>query len=484
MRTTTFGSARRYTGLTAAALVLAVIGPVPALADSGPTWIPRPLATAATADAAPSGTVSLAVVPRGTFSVESVRRTSLAAVRGAGVDVTPVGPFRRGAHSFQLAVPRSQVSLAEARLLASGTVLSAEPVHELSLLDTPSDTLYAGSQQPYLNALDLPKAWDVTHGSSAVRVAVVDTGATVTHPDLLGKVVGKYNSVSGSSTVTDNEGHGTMVASMIAANTDNAAGIAGAGWNTDLLIVRTSDSQGVITDAAVAEGVDWAVDNGAQVINLSLGGSTAGTVLKTAIARAVDSDVVVVAAAGNDGSSRKVYPAALPGVVAVGATSQSGLTRASFSEFGTWVDVAAPGVGIVGASRTGTGYDAGDGTSFASPLVAGVAALIRASRPTLSAGGVRTALTMTASSAPARLRPRSGRRLQGPRLPARPARSDRGFSGSERHRRQLDGCRRDRARLGGRRSRQSDGRRRPRLRERCAHVGRRHVASADLGSAR
>ena len=185
---------------------------------------------------------------------------------------------------------------------------------------------------------------------------------------------------------------------MIAAKTDNSAGIAGAGWNTDLLAIKVADSHNKINDADVAEGVDWAVAHGADVINLSLGGSAAGTALKTAIAHAVKSDVVVVAAAGNDGTTAKFYPAALPGVVAVGATTTGGSARASFSQHGSWVDVAAPGVDILGANRKGSGYLSGDGTSFAAPLVSGVAALIRASRPTLSAAAVVTSLTATAST--------------------------------------------------------------------------------------
>src|SRR4051794_9493989 len=267
----------------------------------------------------------------------------------------------------------------------------------MSLLDVPSDTYYT-DQSTYLKALDLPKAWDVTHGSAAVRVAVIDSGATTSHPDLAGKVIAHYNAVTGTSSVTDAVGHGTMVSSMIAAKTDNSAGIAGAGWNTDLLVVKVADSHNAINDADVAEGVDWAVKHGADVINLSLGGAAAGTALKTAIAHAVNSDVVVVAAAGNDGTSAKFYPAALPGVVAVGATTTGGSARASFSQHGSWVDLAAPGVDIIGANRSGSGYVSGDGTSFAAPLVSGVAALIRASRPTLSASGVVTSMTATAST--------------------------------------------------------------------------------------
>ena len=191
---------------------------------------------------------------------------------------------------------------------------------------------------------------------AAVRVAVIDSGVTATHPDLSGKVVAHYNAVTGTSSVTDAVGHGTMVASMIAAKTDNAAGIAGVGWNTDLLVIKVADSHNKINDADVAEGVDWAVRprcrchqpqprrgrrrHRAQDRDRS----------RCEVGRRRDG------AAGNDGTSAKFYPAALPGVVAVGATSPGGTARASFSQHGSWVDVAAPGVGIVGANRTGSGY--------------------------------------------------------------------------------------------------------------------------------
>ncbi len=346
-------------------------------------------------------TIRLSVVPRAgsVLQASTARQAALQVLRSAGVAARSVGPTHPAGQAYQLDVPTNSLSATLTALRDSGAVQSVEPVHPMSLLDVPHDSNYP-QQATYLRALDLPKAWDVTHGSASVKVAVIDTGV-IAHPDLAGKVTATYNAVTGRTgvkNVVDDEGHGTMVASIVAADTDNARGIAGAGWDTDLLVVKVADSHGLINDADVAQGVTWAVDHGAKVVNLSIGGPVAGTVLKGAIARAVAHDVVVVAAAGNNGTTSRFYPAALPGVLAVGATTRNGTARASFSEHGSWVDVAAPGVGILGANAAGDGYLTGDGTSFAAPLVAAIAALVRASRPDLTAARVGSALTATAST--------------------------------------------------------------------------------------
>ncbi|HTY70812.1 MAG TPA: S8 family serine peptidase [Actinomycetes bacterium] len=380
----------------AVALVAVVAGTPRAAANPTPPSppAPPPPVTAVTTSGDASGSVRLSVVTRAGADPFQVRRESLGVAGALGVSSRTDGqPYDR---YFTLVVPRADVAATTAGLRLDPAVASVEPVHPMSLLDAPSDALFS-QQEPYLSAIDVPRAWTVTHGSAAVRVAVIDSGVNTSHPDLAGKVVARYNAVTGGTNVTDKVGHGTMVASIIAADTDNGAGIAGVGWRTELMAVRVADSAGAIDDADVAVGVSWAVRHGAKVINLSLGGPAVGTALRTAIADAVASGVVVVAAAGNDGTTKRFYPAALPGVIAVGATTHDGKARASFSEHGSWVDVAAPGVGILGAARTGSGYDSGDGTSFAAPLVSGVAALIRASRPTLSVAGVGNALRTTAS---------------------------------------------------------------------------------------
>lgn len=169
-------------------------------------------------------------------------------------------------------------------------------------------------------------------------------------------------------------GHGTHVAGVIAAQTGNGIGIAGGCPSCRLLVAKTDGFLfGLMTDASIAEGINWSVNSGAKVINLSLGGPQRSTVLKNAIDRATSRGVVVVAAAGNEGTSTKSYPAAYKNVIAVAATGKRD-ERAGFSSFGDWVDVAAPGVDIL--STYPGGYRSLDGTSFSSPHVAALAGLL------------------------------------------------------------------------------------------------------------
>ncbi len=322
----------------------------------------------------------------------------LAAFAADGLAVVDPNPAGR---TLTVEVPETTALELTRRIEGSTLVDSVVPETTYSLFDVPNDKLY-DEQAKSLKALKLPSAWTVSHGSN-ITIAVVDSGVAVGHPDLAGKVVDSYNAPlrSEAAAVTDSIGHGTAVASMAAASTNNNEGVAGTGWNAKILAVKVANSQDKITNADLANGIDWAATNGADVINLSLGSGVDDPAVKAAVARAVADDVVVVAAAGNSGGTSKFYPAALPGVLAVGATTAGGGSRAGFSQHGDWVDVGAPGVHVFGANHnfsTEADYVSGDGTSFASPLVAGIAALVRASRPDLDQAGVRKALTATAST--------------------------------------------------------------------------------------
>lgn len=296
-----------------------------------------------------------------------------------------------------LDLPRGRSAGVRATLASRPDVVSVLPAHRRSFSMVPNDSSYAG-QSAYLEAVRAPQAWDVTQGSRSVKIAVIDSGADIGHRDLAGKVVGRYNAVDGTTNVTDAVGHGTAVASIAAGATNDGFGIAGAGFNSSLLIVKVADSSGEPWSDAVARGIRWAVDAGASVINLSLGGPQLDKLEASAIAYALAKGVVVVAAAGNEGTSTVQYPAAAPGVIAVGSTSSDGVMRSMFSSYGAWVDVAAPGEQILGAV-VGGGVAPMSGTSFAAPLVSGEVALLRARTPSAGMPIVRATVSATTGAA-------------------------------------------------------------------------------------
>lgn len=261
----------------------------------------------------------------------------------------------------------------------------------------PNDPGYAYGDQSYLDTVRLPQAWDRTKGSTSQVVAVVDSGVDIDHPDLKGRTVAGYNAITPGYAPADDNGHGTMVAGIAAANTNNAVGVAGAAWTARVMPVKVLDAAGLGYDSDIAEGVVWAADHGARIINLSLGGPEDGPVLRDAVRYATGKGAVVVVAAGNDGDGRAQYPAAYPEVVAVGATDATGRLT-DFSSYGDWIDVAAPGAGIV-STGPGGDYYVGDGTSFAAPIVSGTVALVRTLHPALTPAQVLSRLRSTARDA-------------------------------------------------------------------------------------
>jgi len=249
----------------------------------------------------------------------------------------------------------------------------AEPNYLFSVTWTPNDTYYQshqyGPQTTYTNY-----AWDIARGSSSQEIAVIDTGVDYRHPDLDGKVIKGYDFVDRDYDPMDLNDHGTHVAGIAAAETNNATGIAGMAPNTRILAVRALDRNGSGTLSNIADAIVYSADSGAEVINLSLGCDCHSTTLENAVNYAWNKGSVVVAAAGNSGVSTTFEPASYPNVIAVGAVDRYD-RLASFSNYGTWVDVVAPGVDIA-STVTGNRYAYMSGTSMAAPHVAGLAALL------------------------------------------------------------------------------------------------------------
>nr|WP_275402665.1 S8 family serine peptidase [Streptomyces sp. SID13031] len=251
----------------------------------------------------------------------------------------------------------------------------------------------------------MPQAWDLSKSSGNQIVAVLDTGVDAGHPDLAGHLVTGYNAVSPTRGPIDDQGHGTMTLGLIAASANNAIGMAGSAWSAKAMPVKVLNSEGWGYDADIIEGLDWAVAHGARVVNMSLGSSEHDPLLQDAIRRAVvDNGVVVVVAAGNDGSSITQYPASYPEVIAVAATDERG-KLADFSSFGNWVDVAAPGISLLSTGPrqlTKPGYLPYwycTGTSCSAPLVTGLAAMIRNKWPAFTPAQVAQRLKVLARDA-------------------------------------------------------------------------------------
>jgi subtilase family protein len=213
------------------------------------------------------------------------------------------------------------------------------------------------------------------------------------HPDLRGALVPGFDVVNRDPDATDDNGHGTAAAGVVAARTKNIHGQAGVCWTCAIMPVKVLGADGRGTTSAIASGILWAVAHGADVINLSLGGTGTTSALADAVAHAASEGVVVVAAAGNNGNHTVFFPAAYPQVISVAGTTSSD-HRYEWSNYGSWVQVAAPGCNI--APDRGGGYVNFCGTSSATPVVSGIAALAYSLRPTLLRTGFEQALRSTA----------------------------------------------------------------------------------------
>ena len=264
----------------------------------------------------------------------------------------------------------------------------------------------------------------MAQAAAGITIAVIDTGADLAAPDLAAKTPRTYSVRTKRAGVKDLNGHGTFVASLAAGSTSNGDGVVGTSGEARLMVIEAADRQGLFTDLDEAAAIVYAVDHGARIINLSLGGPTTSTVERRAIAYAVAKGALLVAAVGNSsrGGNPVEYPAALLQPVgsrgiggrglSVGASTRSG-ARAPFSNTGTHISLAAPGEAVFGAvsasssesryprvalpgSHSGL-YGYANGTSFAAPQVSGAAALVWAANPALRADQVASILEQTAS---------------------------------------------------------------------------------------
>lgn len=309
-----------------------------------------------------------------------------------------------------------------AMLRRNADIELARPDYRARLADVPNDPYFLNYQynlrnrggildispdiQPQTTAgadIKATTAWDVTEGGAETIIAIVDTGVDMTHPELVSKLVSSgHDFANNDDDATDDVWHGTHVAGIAAADTNNAEGIAGVAWNCRILPVKVTDATGDGFYSWIIDGIIWAADHGADVINVSLGGNFPDPFLEDACKYAHDKGAVVVAAAGNDGIALVLYPAAYDAYVLAVAASDYNDEIADFSSFGPEVDVAAPGVWILAPAPqwyVGDGflpYLFGSGSSMAAPHVAGLAALIKSVKPDLSVDDIMKLIRYTA----------------------------------------------------------------------------------------
>ncbi|MFN8410852.1 MAG: S8 family peptidase [Anaerolineales bacterium] len=265
------------------------------------------------------------------------------------------------------------VSNAVATLSACEDVRYVEPNYLAFSADRiPNDSAWP-SQYGLVN-IHAPQGWAYTTGSSNITIAIVDTGVDLSHPDLANKIVGGYDFVNNDSIAQDDNGHGTHVAGIAAAVSNNGTGVAGVSWGARIMPVKVLTAAGGGTFGNIAAGIIWAADHGANVINLSLGGIPTSIVLQNAVNYADSKGVLIIAAVGNAGGNLIFYPAAYSNVIAVGSTDTIN-NHAVFSNYGSQIDLVAPGVAIYSTSNGGT-YSIRDGTSMSTAFVSGFAALL------------------------------------------------------------------------------------------------------------
>lgn len=290
------------------------------------------------------------------------------------------------------------------------------PNYPLQIQAIVNDPLFV--QQDNLQQLQMELAWGVTTGS-AITIALIDTGINVSHEDLSDKLwvnpreianngvdddgngyvddIKGYNFIQNNNDLADNNGHGTSVASIMVANTNNGKGIAGINWSAKIMVLKALNSLGGGEYSHVISAIKYAVNNGARIINMSFGTYINNADLESAVNYAISSGVTVVAAAGNNSQEKLLYPASYTDTVAVGAVDSVG-ARASFSNYGGNLDVVAPGVNVPAAHfERNDAYAKYSGTSYAAAQITGLVSLMLSRRSDLTPGQIESFLKATAT---------------------------------------------------------------------------------------
>lgn len=309
------------------------------------------------------------------------KNEALAISNNYNIDLTSVSDY--GIASYHVSTSHQFEELISVGFVENSTSSTVQGRFDLTNEDPYLDMQYA------IELMKVDLAWTITEGNADVVIAIIDTGIDINHDEFIGRLSTlSYNAKTkqtGLQYVSDDTGHGTSVAGVIGANKDNSIGIAGIVQNSQLLIIKANnqddpltpneDESESFTDSTIVEAIYYAADHGADIINLSLGGSSVNTLMQNAINYAYDRDVIVIAASGNDGSSDLFYPASYNHVISVGAVDDTN-TIWDLSNHNAFVDIAAPGVGITTTAMNDQ-YGSSTGTSLSAPQVTGVVALMR-----------------------------------------------------------------------------------------------------------
>ncbi|MFV8829695.1 S8 family peptidase [Alkalihalobacterium sp. APHAB7] len=307
-------------------------------------------------------------------------------------------------------IPNNELTSCVSKYASSTAVRFVEEDHRIQVEPITSQTEHSSLEQVESSAITtndplLEKQWGLTNVNAqgawelarvspiSARIAIIDTGVNRNHPDLRRKVIHNAN-FSNSSTADDVHGHGTHIAGIAAASTNNGSGIAGMSYNSSSIMnIKVLGDTGSGTHSNVAQGIIYAANQGADIINMSFGAAESNDTLRSAINYAHQKGILLVGAAGNNASKMAQYPAAFNQVLAVAATNQRN-ELAPFSNYGSWVEVAAPGQDILSTfpvvSGDLMGYKVASGTSQAASFISGLAGLIKATNPGLSNGDIRS----------------------------------------------------------------------------------------------
>ncbi|MGF3105058.1 S8 family serine peptidase [Rossellomorea sp. DUT-2] len=296
-----------------------------------------------------------------------------------------------------LSVPRQDVSSTLSKLNNNKNIEYAE-VDQLvyTQAGAPNDT-YFHNQSRDFQVMKVLEAWENYNPTEEVTVAIVDSGVDLKHPELRSRLVEGKNFINEEEPPVDRSGHGTHVAGLVGAVTNNKMGIASAAEKVKLMPVKVFEGKTTYM-STVIQGIRYAADNGADIINLSLGSYSNMQALEDAIDYAVDKGALVVGAAGNDDEHAVLYPATYSNVLAVGSVDSATLTRSTFSNYGETVDVSAPGTNIF--STWMDGYQALDGTSMSTAIVSSVSSMVKQQYPFLKGMQVKDVLENSTTPLP------------------------------------------------------------------------------------